>query len=63
VSRLTDEWKNGRIIRVNLTFSKVNKEYAERLNVNVTPTFILFDSEGKYMGRWTSKVPTVGELP
>jgi thioredoxin-related protein len=63
VSRLTEEWKNGRIIRVNLTFSKVNKEYAERLNVNVTPTFILFDAKGKEEGRWTSKVPTAGELP
>ncbi|HKA08123.1 MAG TPA: hypothetical protein VKD71_12765 [Gemmataceae bacterium] len=63
MSRLTGEWKSGRIIRVNLTFSKVNKEYAERLNANVTPTFILFDASGKEIGRWTSKVPTVGELP
>jgi thioredoxin-related protein len=63
VSRLTAEWTNGRIIRVNLTFSQVNKEYAERLDVQVTPSFILFDAAGKEERRWTSKVPEIGELP
>ena len=63
MSKLTGKWKGGRIIRVNLTFSNVNKEYAERLEVKVTPTFILFDAAGKEERRWTSKVPEIGELP
>ena len=63
MSRLTEEWKKGRIIRVNLTFSEVSKEYAKRMNVDLTPTFILFDATGKEGRRWTSKPPEIGELP
>jgi thioredoxin-related protein len=63
VSRLTGDWKTGRIIRVNLTVNKVNKDYAEQRNVEMTPTFILFDTTGREVRRWTSTVPEIGELP
>lgn len=63
MSSLEKEWKNGRIIQVNLTFSAASKELAERLNVQATPTFILFDAEGTELRRWTSDVPKLGELP
>jgi thioredoxin-related protein len=63
VSSLEGQWKNGRIIQVNLTFSTASKEFADRLNVQSTPTFILFDSNGDEQRRWTSTVPKLGELP
>jgi thioredoxin-related protein len=63
VSSLEGQWKKGRIIQVNLTFSTASKEFAERLGVQATPTFILFDSDGEEQRRWTSTVPKLGELP
>lgn len=63
MSRLTEEWKGGRIVRVNLSFSPVSKEYADRLGVVETPTFVLFDAGGREERRWTSTVPGAGELP
>jgi thioredoxin-related protein len=63
VSSLESQWKNGRIIQVNLTFSTASKEVADRLGVQATPTFILFDADGVEQRRWTSSVPKLGELP
>jgi thioredoxin-related protein len=63
VSRLVDQWKSGRILRVNLTFSKASKEFADRLGVQATPTFILFNADGNQQRRWTSIVPKIDELP
>ena len=63
MSSLESQWKNGRIIQVNLTFSTASKDFADRLGVVATPTFILFDTDGNEQRRWTSAVPKLGELP
>jgi hypothetical protein len=63
VSRLADEWTGGRIVRVNLTSAAASKEYADRLGVVETPTFVLFDDSGRETRRWVSRVPALGELP
>jgi hypothetical protein len=63
VSRLADEWTGGRIVRVNLTAGGASKEYADRLGVVETPTFVLFDGSGREQRRWVSRVPDRDALP
>ena len=61
VRRLTGEWKDGRVLRVNIIY-KVSREYAERIGVKQTPTFLLFDAEGREVRRWVGEAPTAAEL-
>jgi hypothetical protein len=63
VSRLTESWKGGRIVRVNLTFAVESKQYADRIGVVQTPTFVLFDAGGTEQQRWVGHPPDLGELP
>ena len=62
MSRLAEQWKSGRVLRLN-TANEVNKHYAEQIGVANTPTFILFDAAGGEIRRWSSEAPTVMELP
>jgi hypothetical protein len=62
VSRIAEEWKTGRVLRLN-TVSEVNRQYADHIGVTDTPTFILFDSSGQELRRWSREAPTVAELP
>jgi hypothetical protein len=41
----------------------VNKQFAEQIGVTDTPTFILFDSSGQQVRRWSREAPKVAELP
>jgi hypothetical protein len=63
VSRLAKEWTAGKVLRLNRSFFKVNQQYAERLGVTTTPTFILFDGQGHEQGRWVGTVPALADLP
>jgi thioredoxin-related protein len=62
VSGIAENWKSGRVVRLN-TISEVTKKYAEKINVKDTPTFILFDAEGKEVRRWQREAPKLAELP
>jgi thioredoxin-related protein len=62
VSSVANEWKTGRVLRLN-TASQANREYADRVGVTDTPTFILFDREGKELRRWVRDAPTLADLP
>jgi thioredoxin-related protein len=61
VNRLTREWKDGRVLRVNLIY-KVSQEYSGKNGVESTPTFILFDSNGREVQRWVGEAPTPADL-
>jgi hypothetical protein len=61
VSRIGEEWTTGRVLNLNLA-SGVNNEYAKKMDVTTTPTFILFDSSGKEQNRWVGTAPLVTEL-
>jgi hypothetical protein len=63
VSRPEDGWKGGRIFRLNLSDSKAIQGYAAWHGVVRSPTFILFDKDGKEVRRWESAAPKIGELP
>jgi DTW domain-containing protein YfiP len=62
VSGIAENWKSGRVVRLNTT-SEVTKKYAEKINVKDTPTFILFDAAGKELRRWNREAPKLAELP
>ena len=62
MSGIAEKWKTGRVVRLN-TISEINKKYAERINVKDTPTFILFDADGKEVRRWNRETPKLAELP
>jgi thioredoxin-related protein len=49
-----ENWKTGRVVRLN-TISEATRKYAEKINVKDTPTFILFDAEGKSSAAGTVK--------
>ena len=62
MSRIAEEWKTGRVLRLN-TVSEVTKQYADQIGVTDTPTFILFDPSGRELRRWSREAPTMAELP
>ncbi|HEV3143143.1 MAG TPA: hypothetical protein VGZ47_04585 [Gemmataceae bacterium] len=62
MSGIEEQWKSGRVVRLN-TISEVTKKYAEKINVKDTPTFILFDAEGKEQRRWSREAPKLADLP
>jgi thioredoxin-related protein len=62
VSSVAKEWKAGRVLRLN-TGSEVHREYADRIGVTDTPTFILFDPAGKERRRWVRDAPPLADLP
>ena len=61
MSRLADEWTEGRVLRLN-TVSEINKRYADKIGVTTTPTFILYDNAGKELRRWIEAAPSVVDL-
>jgi hypothetical protein len=63
VSRLGSQWKSGRILSLNLFLDEVNKQVAGDFKVRRTPTYILFDRDGREVKRWVSEQPRVEELP
>jgi hypothetical protein len=63
VSRLNETWKSGRVLRLNLLFADVPQQFAKEMQVERTPTWILFDTAGHEMNRWVDKLPTIEELP
>jgi hypothetical protein len=62
VSRVIEEWKGGRVLRLSLS-STVNQEYAKSIGAERTPTFVLFDAQGREVKRWVDAAPSPGELP
>jgi thioredoxin-related protein len=62
VSRLEEEWKTGQVIKLNM-MNPATREFGAEVGFQFTPTFILFDGEGKELKRWRSQPPELGELP
>ena len=62
VNRIEEGWQSGRVLRLNIAYPFV-QEYSEKVAVERTPTFILFDAEGEEIGRWVGVAPDWEELP
>lgn len=63
MSSLTQTWKTGRVLRLNLFGNDVNKKFSESLGVATTPTYVLFGPDGVERKRWAGDLPPLSELP
>lgn len=62
MDRISAKWESGRVLQLNMSYPVV-QDYASQLNVERTPTFILFDRQGQEMQRWVGSPPDLDELP
>lgn len=62
MSRLSEEWKDGRVLALNILESGTNWAYYQKLGIKQTPVFILFDAQGREIKRWGGSVPKRDEL-
>jgi hypothetical protein len=56
VDSLQAEWKTGHVLRVDI-LTPVGREFARQHDFVGTPTFVLFDSQGKEIKRWQAPPP------
>ena len=57
---LERDWGAGQIIRLDV-LTTVGREFGAWHGFEFTPTFILFDGEGRAVARWRAP-PSLGEL-
>jgi hypothetical protein len=62
VQRLEREWTGGQVVTLDVMAPQI-RLYGAEVGFEVTPTFILFDAQGREMQRWVGRVPGLAELP
>jgi hypothetical protein len=62
VQRLEREWTGGQVVTLDVMDPQI-RLYGAEVGFEVTPTFILFDAQGREMQRWIGRVPGLAELP
>jgi hypothetical protein len=62
VQRLQREWTTGQVVTLDAMKPEI-RQFGYEVGFEVTPTFILFDSEGNEMQRWIGRAPRLDELP
>ena len=60
MDRLQSDWETGRVLRVDI-LTPLGREFARRHEFVGTPTFVLFDAQGRETKRW-QQPPSLGEL-
>ena len=60
MDRLQADWKTGQVLRVDI-LTPVGREFARQHEFVGTPTFVLFDGQGKEIKRWQAP-PALSEL-
>jgi len=61
VQRLEQQWTTGQVVTLDVMDPQIRRFGAE-VDFEVTPTFILFDPQGREVQRWVGRVPAVAEL-
>lgn len=62
VQRLEEEWTTGQVVTLDIMDPQI-RLFGAQVGFEVTPTFILFDSQGSEVQRWTGRAPRLDELP
>lgn len=62
VQRLAQEWTSGQVVTLDIMDPQI-RLFGAQVGFEVTPTFILFDSQGAEVQRWTGRAPGLDELP
>ncbi|MER2599425.1 MAG: hypothetical protein ABTQ73_07895 [Caldilineales bacterium] len=61
MQRLEQQWTAGKVVTLDVMEAPI-RQFGAEVGFEVTPTFILFDPQGRELKRWTGRIPTVGEL-
>lgn len=61
VQRLEKEWRGGRVVTLDVMDPQIRR-FGDEVGFEITPTFILYDTQGQELGRWVGRAPTVEEL-
>jgi thioredoxin-related protein len=61
VQRLEEEWASGQVVTLDAMDPRI-RAFGEEVDFQVTPTFILFDSQGSEIRRWVGRAPSLEEL-
>ena len=61
VDGLEHDWTAGQVLRLDI-LTLVGREFGRLHGLQYTPTFVLFDSKGLEVSRWTGRPPVLREL-
>lgn len=61
MQRLEQQWSDGNLVTLDVMDPQIRRFGAE-IGFEVTPTFILFDQQGRELQRWVGRAPTLAEL-
>jgi hypothetical protein len=61
VQRLEQDWTDGQVITLDVMDLQI-RQFGYEIGFEVTPTFILFNAQGKELQRWVGRAPGLDEL-
>ncbi len=61
VQRLEQEWTAGQFVTLDVMDPQI-RAFGYEVGFEVTPTFILFDAQGREVQRWVGRAPSLDEL-
>jgi hypothetical protein len=61
VQRLEREWTGGQVVTLDVMDPQI-RQFGYEIGFEATPTFILFDMQGKELQRWVGRAPSLVEL-
>lgn len=61
VQRLEREWTDGQVVTLDVMDPQI-RQFGYEVGFKVTPTFILFNTQGDELARWVGRTPNADEL-
>ena len=61
MQRLEQQWTSGKVVTLDVMEAPI-RQFGAEVGFEVTPTFILFDPQGKELKRWVGRTPAAAEL-
>ena len=61
VDGLARSWTQGQILRLDI-LTPVGREFGRLHGFQSTPTFVLFNGDGREVARWLGRPPSLSEL-
>jgi len=61
VDGLERDWQQGQVLRLDFTEPAV-RAFGEQIDFETTPTFLLYDGQGREVQRWVGSPPSLEDL-